>query len=781
MSINSAMGKFFDKKIQQGVGGARGQITLPRTQEDAIRNKELFISRLEELGVNLEEIKPILEDKGNQLVVSGAGAGKTTVINLTLLYDIVTGANLKVVTHTDDLGQTHQTIVPKRILVSTFLNTGAKEIKESFHEWARKIGIQGASTDNIAFKTIHGEVRGALESMGVTTPILESTDSILKRLMGELGIRNVQSRGRTPTIDEVRDVSGIVSYARNKLDHTKYNHQMMGDYKLNSLMLDLLLTKFKEERKLTYAYDYEDLQETLLEGMTMNPAVSTFINNRYDMIIVDEFQDTSQLQYEILKVYFAGKQVICVGDDDQTIYSWRGSDIDIILTKYLQDFSPNVHNLTYNYRCRSNILNALIPSIELNKKRHKKILRSANEGGEIKIIRDASVTTLVDLIESDIKQEKTVGVVARVNADLLKPAILMELDGKYDYSLSKGVSLTSKLPKQIIGLMELLCKRYSDSHKMHFETLLPRQAHNEAIRMKQTLSVNPDISILNMNMDDLKQSFPMLYPIINNIRVILDKGTQKDAYIYLLNYLHNEMFLGKSTYAKNARSFIDFMIDIVQSHPKLQEMSLEAVFHLFSTKLPVQMATRQAYTGKSIIKLTTIHEAKGKEWDTVIMWNVVEGMFPAEQPNHVLTDEEIEEERRVFYIGGTRGKTKLVIFTESGQESMFLSECNFTSLGEPEVDTGEKVVFTTQEAEITNKPTTESIIIDFITTMKETYDAGEPVNVNIQLTLKTNTIENLTAIVDSKLDLSELSEEDAKSTLTQLFEFTAKQAYGLQN
>lgn len=774
------MEDFFDEKIKQGVGNTKRGMVLPKTKEDSIQNAQLFFEKLEEMGFNIVELRPIIENFGNQLIESCAGAGKTTLINLKLRYDEVTGANLKVVNYDTEQGIV-QHIVPKRILVSTFLNTGAKELKDSYNEWGRKLGIQGATGENIVFKTIHSEVKGALEDMGVPTPIVTKTDTIVKKIMVELNVRNVNAKGYNPTVDEVRDVQSIIGFARNMLDEKRYEHQLMGDYKLTSLTLDLVLKRYMEEIKATYGYDYEYLQETLLGGIQQNPNVANFVSQRYDMVIVDEFQDTSQLQYEILKTYFKGKQVIVVGDSDQTIYSFRGSDIRIILEKFPVEFNPSVFNLTYNYRCKSVILNALRPSIERNKYRYPKELRSSEEGGDILVIKDKDPERLVKLIDEDMENQRTVGVVARLNFDLLMPSILLELDEKYSYALSKGVSLNNRLPKQIIGMMELVTKRYSDGFKGHLESLLQRKVQREADHLAKTLSVNSSMNLYEMELKDIEQSYPNLYPVLYNMRLMREQRGNVATYLYLLYYMKTEIFDNeKSTYAKNAREFIIFMENIIENHPKLKDMSLEGIHHLFANTLPNLMQTRQGYQGKSIIKLTTIHEAKGKEWDTVIMWNVIEGVYPNEQPNHIMTEYEFEEERRVFYIGGTRGRDKLVIFTEEGRESPFINECDFSVLGlEPRINEEEKKIFDIDASkELTTEKTLNDYINHYIDYCSNSLDAGDTDNLNLSLVLQLKTVSQLEDIVEENIGTKKLNDKDLFSLIKETVSAIADNIYG---
>lgn len=1046
-SSMSDMANFFNEKL----GTDHVSVSLSSEVENEItqRNIENFYTKLEELGYNLDELREILDSRGSMLILSGAGSGKTTALILKIIRDLISGDLIKtqVINGVRISSQAN-------ILVSTFLRSGAAELEQSFNDWCRKLNLVGVDSRNIHFKTIHSEVYSALKLMNVNINIIPDSEAnnLLKGIMNKYGIHSVLNHGKNISVDEVADISCLISYVRNRLDSQRFNHPLMEEYTIDSLKLDALLLNFKQHKLAAGGMDFEDLQEMLLDGLRCNPKVVELIQSRYDFIYVDEFQDTSQLQYEILKYYFQGaRKVLAIGDDDQClvegtkiitpqgeiniedvkvgdkvlaatghgksgysrvesvskkkvsedivvvktksgkilkatknhigfarfeptnehyyvylmhkkglgyrigmtssvkvtkmrslqngfqirlnqegadetwilkvckeieearyyetyfscaygvpqlvfkiqkqpyksnfseelieklhfdldtetrgsnllkdlgmykeyphwvrqqgigmnkinftmfgsvdyygenlkqyanelttssanedylkivkenikscnkkrvladgrdyynarlisakydnqfkivksiedeckkqgvevsvqvsakltdkkynftpfghmregmyipvyneienviveeeiesvnyesytgfvydlnieqvrnfvansivikncIYSWRGSDIEIINKKFEEDFKPEVKQLTMNYRCSQNILNAVIPSIEKNTMRHPKKLRAAREGGIVDVVIDGNVNHLMKGVKSDLEKGETVGIIARTNADLLIPALLLELDEKeINFGLSKSVSLENRLPKQVFGLMDLVTKRYTQEFESMLKLFIPRNQFYEAEKLCDVLNINKEKSLYNIPISDIAYSAPNLYNLINGIRMNKEVSAKR-AYLGILKLLPQQVYGSNSIYAQRARDFVYYVEKIITEHYMVKDMSLEQLDELFNTILPQKLNRRKRTDSTRLfIKVTTVHEAKGKEWDNVYIWNDIEGCFPNSVGNRDLTPSEFEEERRVHYIAWTRPKKKLTVYTRSDREGGFIQECDLSN------------------------------------------------------------------------------------------------------
>lgn len=781
-SLLDDMNSYFDNKTYQEQ--STGSTVIRPTQTNGNANLELFYKKLEDMGMNLDELKPILECQDNLLTLSGAGSGKTTALILKIIRDLISGDIMKVVTTNSVYGVTHVQ-VPSKILISTFLKSGAQELQTAFREWCQKLNLVGIDFTNINFRTIHAEVRDALSSMGVNVQVLEETHSLVRAIMNKYSIRSVTSTSRAVTIDEINDVSSIVAYARNRLDAERYNHSLMDDYRLNSILLDAILKDLKVQRAATGKVDFEDMQEMLLEAMQMNSNVAQFIQSRYDYVYVDEFQDTSQLQYEILKYYFAGaKRVIAIGDTDQCIYSWRGSDNSIIAHKFEEDIKPTVLQLTTNYRCKSNILNPVLPSIRLNGSPHSNTIKSAKEGGEVNIIMNGDVNMMVTSMRHDLAKSMRVGVLARVNADLLIPAIILELDGGVEFGLSKSVNMNSRMARQVFGVMDLITKRLTEEFESHFRLFLPRYNWYEADKLYQVLKANKKMNIFNIPFADLQHSVPNLAPFLKGLRDA-NKIGGVEAYLYVLGVMEKQSFTGTSLYAQKARDLVQFVRKIIMEHDSIKDKSITEIDSLFNQVLPERLTRRSKYGKDTFVKLTTVHEAKGKEWDSVYIWNNVNGAFPNKVGNREMTDAEYEEERRVHYIAWTRAKDKLTVFTDKYNQGDFLKECDLSTITpyETEETADMNKVFKKATQPDTSRQT-DTILRNYITHLTENGGITDERAVNVEIVLNSNnwTIEQLSEMLDEQYGLyMHYEQEESHGVMEDFFSKLADEIFNRGN
>ena len=603
----------------------------------------------------------------------------TTTLIFKIMYDIISGEATKIVNINDN-----NIRVTDKIWVSTFLKSGAEELKKRLGIAQTEMGYFDTS-DGIVFSTLHAEFKRALTAMGVKLNLMSNSDciSMIKKTADSLRIRH--KNGKNLTQEDYFQIQGIITYARNRLDNKRYDNPACEEYGITPIILDSLIDGYKKRRDVENKHDFEDLQELLYDALytNPNPAVQKFISERYNYIYLDEFQDTSQIQYAILKWYgvnylsqntgSARGKMVAVGDDDQAIYSWRGSDVDIITWQFEQDFSPVVNQLTTNYRCPNNILEPVINSIVLNKKRHIKELKSSREGGEMYAYSFADnrgmIMRLMNDIEEDLQKGYNIVILCRTNFDGMIPAFTLEQQHRFDFSISgTNMTLNSALPRSIFRCASLFTERSTNAVRQSLELLVGRQ---NAWKIKEFVYVlqNDKESIFTIDLDDIKFSVPFLYDLISTLREYRDRNEDIEGLKYLYNYMMTEVYQGDSTYCENARAYIELLLVIIDTHnfdnvfdfcEKIQEYSDNLVLRVGKPKVPIQIAT--------------VHEYKGKERDSVYIWNDSTDIFPSKRAD-LSNDEELEEERRVHYIAWTRAKKKLTVYAKRGQQGRFLIEC----------------------------------------------------------------------------------------------------------
>ena len=643
---------------------------------------ERFLESISSIGYDLTELEDVLRTWGNQLVLSCAGSGKTTSTIFKLIYGIKTGKLTKKV---EINGNTVRTVAP--IWVSTFLNSGAKELKFELSKWNKKLGYMDTS-DSIIFSTLHAEFKAVLNAMGVVTDFIDEKENtkILKNIANRFGVRK---NGKPLNSDDLRDLEGALTYSRNRLDAKRYSQAMYREFNLSAIEIDAIISEWSNARRLSGKCDFEDLQDILytLIYEEERQEVIDFIADRYEFIFVDEFQDTSQKQYAILKAYMLGaKQIVAVGDDDQTIYSWRGSDHNIITHDFIEDFNPTISKLSTNFRCPANILDAIIPSIERNTNRLDKSIKASKEGGELYIGRYLSyndmVRGLLDGIYRDISDGMDVAVICRENIDGLLPAIMLDMDGRFSYSISgQGMTLSPYMVKQAINIIRLVTEKTSTN----VANVLKQLTFNswEINSMISALKNNNE-SIWEAPMEDIEYSCPSISGILEewkNVYRTYSEGkiTEMDFVEYLLAYYLNFIYTPRkgmkdSIYNERMRSILSTLLVLVNSGEFTSATDL--LYELEEINLRLQSRLKQ---NNAEVKIVTGNEFKGKEIASSYPWNVVKDVYPHKKAN---TLEELEEERRLFYIACTRSTKRTTIMTIAGKEGMFLNEMDLSSATE---------------------------------------------------------------------------------------------------
>lgn len=649
-----------------------------------VNTSEQFLAKLCTLGYNLDELKPILESDFNLVITACAGAGKTTAVILKVLYDYVCGRYTIIDTAPD--GTQYKRCA--RILVSTFLKTGAEDLARQFDGWRNILGITGITTENVTFTTLHAEFYAALRCMGVSIDICTDTDNIIRQCMRVYSIHNTTTRARAKqaSIEEVSDIEGIFSYYRNRLDNSRYTHPLMEDYGLSKEALTAAVKYYLDTLTQLGKFDFEMLEELLYDYMYKNPAVWNTLSKRFDYIFIDEFQDVSQLQYAVLQPYITGaKRTIVIGDDDQCIYSWRGGDNNILLHQFMQEHNAERLTLSTNYRCGADILTAVIPSIEKNKNRFDKTLQAANTGGTIKLITydRKAIGTIIESIKNDVGNDYTVGILSRTNADLLVPTIAFELFApEINYAVSNGVSLGTKLSRMVFGSMDLFDKRYNDGFGSILRDLFPPKASMSIKHLTTLMVANPQMTIFDVDDSTYYKTMPGIAPLMCKLKAYYYSTAgdgKRKAYMYLLRYMSTNLFDRDTSFCIKGRYLTNFVYDLL-ANGFMEDKSFTELSNLFNSELPARIEThrrKSAYVPTSCT-LSTVHDSKGKEWDSVYIWNDSMGTFPVKLVAG-LTQETYEEERRLHYIAWTRPRKQLTVLYDANNPSPFLTECTFKS------------------------------------------------------------------------------------------------------
>lgn len=626
----------------------------------------------------------------------------TTALVLKILHDIVTGE--ATIVKTLPIGSSVRVV--NKVWVCTFLRTGAMELSSVLQNWQTTLGYTQTAAQ-VNFSTMDAEFKRCLTAMGVELNIgsPEKLTSLMKRAIDAC---NITRDGYPLMKEDYRIIEGVVNYYRGRLDEKRYQHPNCEDYSLTPTILEMLTNQFANLRSAEKIVDFTEIMELLYKYLyiTPNKAVQDYVADRYNFIYIDEFQDTSQMAYAILKFYGRGKlwinrggtvsedtpipdglhtgfetlgKFVAVGDISQCIYSFRGSDSKILSEHIDRDFRPTLSSLSVNWRCPADILNPVVPSIHVNADSASQRIVSAHQGGDFHAISFTSFKTMVSQLQEDIAQDMREGlevaILCRTNFDGMIPAFVLEASHKFDFGISdEQMTLSSPLSRKIIGVATLFTERSTKSVKDALSFFAGRTSDWELKRLMDVLKTNHK-TIWEIPKVDLNYSCAALVPVVEMVKTVImpdgkthDKTKDIEALKTLYHFMIINIFAKNTAYCQSARSYLETLLYVLDSKEfKTVHAFLEEIEYL-DDALHGRMNKR-----KAPIQIATVHEFKGKERDSIIVWNDVDSVFPSSKCD-INNEEQIAEERRVHYIACTRAKTRERIYTISGREGMFLGE-----------------------------------------------------------------------------------------------------------
>lgn len=636
-----------------------------------MKKSDLLLENIRQHGFNMEQLEEVIRTKGNQLIISIAGSGKTTSLIFKITYDSRTGELTKIVEVNGN-----QVRVLDKVWVCTFLKSGADELKSKLSMWQRKLGVMDIS-ESITFSTLHAEFKRALTALGITTNIIDSSVNS-KNLKKVCSKYSIDYEGRPLNSDMLKSLESAFTYTRNRLDDKKYVQDIYKELNIGPTIIDAMLREWKSMRKEVGCVDFEDLQEMLYEECIVknNLDVINFLSKRYKYIYIDEFQDTSQIQYEILKLYASGaNKIVAIGDDDQTIYSWRGSYNKIITEEFAKDFNPTISNLSVNYRCPSNILNAIKPSLEMNEDRFKKELNSYKKGGILRFGEYSNYKSMVevlsDLIYEDIKNDMSVAVLCRVNSDGLLPALMLDKLGKFQYTISgDGMTLDSYIGRSVINIARLFTERSTLAVKNSLSQLTWDKYGIDNI-MK--VCKNNKVSFWEIPNEDLVYSCPSIAETLKMWKSWRQNLGDIEALKMVYDYYRSMVYIKDTQYNNVCRSVISSIMTVLE----LSRVSTIEDFLEELEEINERLKARKKKFNGSKVRIATVHEFKGKEADSVYVWNDSVDVFPHKDCD-LNDDEQVEEERRVHYIACTRARKINTIMCMRNKKGMFVEEMDLS-------------------------------------------------------------------------------------------------------
>lgn len=611
--------------------------------------------------LNENQRKAAEKIEGPVLILAGAGSGKTRTVTYRIAHMIK-----------------EKNISPLNILALTFTNKAAREMKERAEEL-----IGEENSYNLVVSTFHSFAVRILKTYserigyGRNFNIYDVDDqkSIITKIKKEMNIKDDIAPGRI--------ANRISKLKEDGVGLDEVSRQLDLKIPANRLFYDIY-KKYDEVLKANNAMDFSDL---LLNARRLldDKYVLDIIQNRYQYIVVDEYQDTNNIQYEIINLIAAKYRNICVvGDEDQSIYAFRGANIENILN-FEKDY-PDAYTikLERNYRSTKRILDTANELIKNNKSsKGKKLWTEGSEGEKIKIFNAKTPYDEAEFIVKEIKAKSKSGVdykdmtiLYRTNA---QSRVLEEklLEGNVPYKIYGGMQFFQRKEiKDILAYLNLLNNR-NDNHNFYRIINVPKRSIGEKTLEKIAKIANerniPMLDALQF-VDEtnirgaVKNTLKDFYNMIQGIYLSLDELSVKEVFdeVITKTKYFDSIEDNKEDRVKNIEELLNSIIELEKRNPHI---SLADYLDMVS----LTASTDEMEENENFVKLMTIHSSKGLEFDYVFIAGMEDGLFPS--CSFESSEEDIEEERRLCYVAVTRAKKELYISYAS--ERMTWGQMNY--------------------------------------------------------------------------------------------------------
>lgn len=610
---------------------------------------------------------------GAQLIFAGAGSGKTKVLTHKIAYLIKSGI-----------------VRPDNILAVTFTNKAAQELRIRVEKF---VGKQAGFIHIGTFHSICARIlRKEIEHLGYSKyfSIYDESDQrqLIKKVISDF---NIDLEGFLP-----KNVLSRISYLKNWLTSPEDFKPRPGNR--FEYIVKELYPLYQKALKRSNAVDFDDLLLLPLKLFDKEPKLLEKYRLRYQYILVDEYQDTNKPQFLFIDLLAKKHRNLCVvGDDDQSIYSWRGANIENILKFDAQYPECRVFKLEQNYRSTNNILKAASGVVANNINRVKKELWSRKSDGDLLIKIEAesdydeAAKIAVNIRQEILKKKRTFkdfAILYRTNA---QTRILEEIlrRNNIPYNIIGGVKFYERKEiKDILAYFSVLSNPKDDVSLRRILNFPPRGIGKQTLSGIDAFAVKKQLTLFEaLNHVDFlelsKRSKKAVQEFIDMIKRI-DDSKEKLAFEEWTRIIIDELGLrsyykeqGGEESIQRLANIDELLNDISEFCTTVEEANLEAYLEKVSLLTNIDVWEDE----KNTVSLMTLHSAKGLEFPVVIICGLNQGLFPLDRDN---SEKAVEEERRLFYVGLTRAMEK--IFLSSAQvrnragemqylpDSIFLSE-----------------------------------------------------------------------------------------------------------
>lgn len=611
---------------------------------------------MERMGLNEEQLKAVETIEGPLLILAGAGSGKTRVITCRIAHMI------------ENLG-----VSPYNILAITFTNKAAREMKERVYE------LIGEEAQKMWIGTFHSLcvriLRRDIEKLGYSSSFniydTQDQNTLIKECIRQVGLSEEKFKPSS--------VLSEISRAKDRLvDPDEFEQAAYGEYRQSKIAKIYRL--YQSRLKSNNALDFDDLIFKTVELLRSEEEVRNFYQRKFRYIMVDEYQDTNHSQYLLIQLLSdMHKNLAVVGDDDQSIYGWRGADISNILS-FEKDYpSTQVIKLEQNYRSTPVILNSANNVIKNNSERRRKKLWTQTQKGErIQLHKAYDELSEAAYIVSEIKKRQTAdrrelrdfAVLYRTNAQsrtieeaLVRAGIGYKIFGSLKFYDRKEI-------KDIMSYLKLIENPFDDIALKRIINVPKRSIGNKSVETLESYARHTGESLFSVMLDlediDLstraKSAIRKFTEMMNewmdrkdhlSVHELLEEVLERSGYILELKKEDTVESRGRIENIEELKSVVLEFEQREEGGEEGEEKTLGA----FLSSVSLMSDLDKLNESENYVTLMTLHSAKGLEFPIVFLAGMEEGLFP--MARSLVSKEQLEEERRLCYVGITRAKEVL--------------------------------------------------------------------------------------------------------------------------
>lgn len=644
--------------------------------------------------LNPQQKKAVFNINGPLLVLAGAGSGKTSVIVNRIAYMIKYGnayhsEHIPEELTSKDLQQMReaveekgaeipdriaellkdQPVHPASILAITFTNKAAREMKE------RLENILGESINSLWVSTFHAAcvriLRMDIEKLGYgrSFAIFDTSDqqTLIKDSIRELNLNEKNF--------PVREVLAKIGRAKDELkEPADFASEVGSDFRLSKIAR--IYELYQKKLKNNNALDFDDIIMLTIKLFMDHPPVMEYYQRKFKYILVDEYQDTNMAQYTLVSLLADNFKNLCVvGDDDQSIYAWRGADIRNILDFEKMFKDASVVKLEQNYRSTRTILEAANHVIKNNEGRKSKTLWTENCQGDRIYYFEAEnereeaafiVNEIERLIKCENRKNNDFALLYRINAQsrVLEEAFMKS---GIPYRIYGGLRFYDRKEiKDIIAYLRLIQNSADDVALKRIINVPKRGIGSTTLETVQSIALDRSVSLFDVissaqQIPELKRSASKLeefVDMINSFKVQSESISVQELIDLVINKSGILAEL-KAEETEEARTRIENIQELISGAIEFEAQSEEKGLEAYLANVMLVSDIDNLEEESDYVVLMTLHSAKGLEFPVVFIPGFEEGLFPGMRSMN--SEDELEEERRLCYVGITRAKERLYL------------------------------------------------------------------------------------------------------------------------